>query len=96
MLTPETPLLASNEVCVTGIDGELVMLDVESGMYFGIDGCGVRMWELLAEPITPHAIGGRIADEFDVAPEQAREDALAFCVRLHDAKLVTALGPSAA
>ena len=94
MLTPETPLVARNEVFVTGIDGELVMLDVENGMYFGVDGSGVRMWELLAEPITPDAIGGRIADEFDVAPEQAREDALAFCVRLHDANLVTAPGTS--
>ena len=95
MLTSETPFVARKEVYCTEIDGELVMLVVESGMYVGIDGSGVRMWELLSEPTTPDAIGQQIAAEFDVPPEKAREDALAFCVRLHEVKLVTALDASA-
>ena len=31
------------------VEGEAVLLDLNSGMYFGLDGVGTRMWTTLAD-----------------------------------------------
>jgi hypothetical protein len=92
MTAHDVRLKINGEVFVTEFDGDLVLLSAETGTYFGIDGSGVRMWELLSDPITLAEIGEVIAAEFDVAPERARADAFAFCTELRGRGLVVEQG----
>lgn len=54
--------------------GEAVLLNLESGKYYGLDAVGTRMFALLKEngrlDITAHAL----YQEYDVAEEQLRGD----------------------
>ena len=51
----------------TSLAGEVVILDVEGGTYFGLDGVGARVWELLQAPRPVADIVDRLAPEYDVA-----------------------------
>lgn len=73
----------------TDISGETVVLQLDSGTYYGIDGVGTRVWELLqAEPRTVGELADRVTREYDVERERAREDVDDLLADLSDADLV--------
>jgi Coenzyme PQQ synthesis protein D (PqqD) len=55
---------------------EMALLNLETGVYFGLDEVGARMWELLAEHHNLQAVAERMEAEYDVAPAQLRKDLL--------------------
>ena len=48
------------------VDDETVLLDLESGMYFGLDGVGKRIWESVSNGITIGEIAKTISTEYEV------------------------------
>ena len=64
------------------VGDETVLLDLESGIYFGLDGVGKRIWETLSEDKTLAETIDLIVDEYDVAEEQARDDVIKFASNL--------------
>lgn len=87
-IASDVPLVVSDDVLASEIDEEIVMLHINKGTYFGIDGVGALIWKLLAKPITPDAIVAAVAEEFDVTSERCRQDVLAFCSELVEADLI--------
>jgi hypothetical protein len=57
---------------------EAVLLDLESGVYYGLDPVGARIWQLVQAPTTVGAVREAIVAEFDVAPERCERDLLAL------------------
>lgn len=51
MATLETVLVRSEQCLASGIDDELVMIDVESGHYFSLDAIGHDIWNRLEQPV---------------------------------------------
>lgn len=72
----------SDEVLCQVLDGEAVLLDLESGTYFGLDPVGTRLWQLAAEGKTLGAIHACMLDEFDVEAAVLRCDLQALLDRL--------------
>jgi hypothetical protein len=63
-----------DDVLVSELDGESVLLKLKSECYFGLDEIGTRFWERL---VSSHSIGGAyeaVLAEFDVEPDQLRAD----------------------
>ncbi len=58
------------------VRGQIALLNVETGVYFGLDEIGARMWELLCEHRTPRVAAERMESDFDVEPDRLREDLL--------------------
>lgn len=67
---------------------EMALLDLETGVYYGLDEVGARMWELLAEHGTVEAVAQRMLEEYDVAPEQLRGDLLRLVEELAAKRLI--------
>ena len=81
----------SPDVVSREVAGETVMLDLESGQYFGLDGVGRRIWELLTEnPRSADALADILAEEYDAPRETIKTDALALIEDLHARNLVVA------
>jgi hypothetical protein len=59
------------DVVFRELDGEAVILNLESGIYFGLDQVGTRIWQLLQEHGALQKVFETMCDEFD-----ARSDAL--------------------
>ena len=72
-----------------------VLLDLESGVYFGLDEVGTRVWALLLERGTPAAVCDALLEEFDVEPSVLTDDVLRLVGELQANGLVRAapVGP---
>jgi Coenzyme PQQ synthesis protein D (PqqD) len=69
-------------VMVRQLGDECVMLDMASGYYFGLDPVGARIWQLLSETSSFAEIVERLAQEYEVTPEQAESDLVRFVEEL--------------
>ena len=70
------------------VGDETVLLDLESGMYFGLEGVGKRIWESVADGNSLGEIAAIIAGEFEVEETQALTDLIAFASNLLERGLV--------
>jgi predicted transcriptional regulator len=52
----------------------VVILDMKSGTYYGLNTVGTRVWELMQQPVTFSQIHETLLDEYDVDPEECRQD----------------------
>ena len=62
------------DVLVSELDGESVLLKLQSESYFGLDDIGTRIWELLVSSASVQAAYDALLDEFDVDEGQLRGD----------------------
>ena len=81
----------SEDVVAREVGGEVVLLDLSSGQYFGLDAIGGRIWELLTErPHNLNELCDSIEAEYDAPRAQIETDLLALAKQLRDQKLITA------
>ena len=77
-ITPDTKLTIPTQVMSRLVDDQTVLLDLESGMYFGLEGVGKRIWESVSEGRSLGEIAEVISSEFEVDEDQALADAITF------------------
>jgi hypothetical protein len=61
-------------VLIRNLEGESVVLNLKTEMYFGLDEVGTRMWTLLSDAGNVQAAYDSLAAEYDVEPAQLRTD----------------------
>ena len=71
------------------LDGEAVVLDIVSGIYFGLDDVGTRVWQLLEEYQVLRRVLGVLGSEYDVALPHLEADLLRFVDQLRAKGLVS-------
>jgi hypothetical protein len=54
--------------------GEAAILNIKSGVYYGLDPVGARIWNLIQEPREVAEIQSTITSEYDVEPERCAQD----------------------
>jgi hypothetical protein len=70
------------------VDDELIILDVRSGRYFGLNDVGALIWGLLDGDHDRDALLAAVTTEFDVDEATAGDDLDALLAQLRDAGLV--------
>ena len=81
----------SDDVVSREVGGEMVLLDLESGQYFGLDTVGGRIWELLSErPRSLKELSDAIEAEFDAPRSRIESDLLALAKQLSEQELIVA------
>ena len=56
------------------VGDEMVLLNLDSGKYYGLDEVGARMWSLLAGLGAMEPVYLALIEEYEVAPGQLRHD----------------------
>ena len=74
----DTRLKIPPQVMSRVVGDEMVLLDLASGEYFGLDGVGQRIWESVSEGKSLAETVEAITAEYDVNTEQAQSDVLEF------------------
>ena len=64
------------------LGGEAVVLGLEKSMYYGLDGVGSRVWELIKQPQAVSSVRDTILDEYEVDRETCERDLLEFLGKL--------------
>jgi len=85
----DTKLSIPPQVMSRLVGEETVLLDLESGVYFGLDGVGKRIWESVADGLSLRETAATIAAEFEVEEAQAQADLIAFATDLVERGLLT-------
>ena len=88
MITTDNYIKRNKEVFASEIDDEVVMMNVDTGKYYGMDTVGSRIWELIAEEIQVREVIAKLMEEYDVGEEQCEKDVLEFLNELYENKLV--------
>lgn len=71
------------------LSGEMVLLNLATGEYFGLNEVGARMWSLLMKHGSPEPVLEALQAEFDVAPEVLRNDLMKLIADLSARGLVS-------
>ncbi|MBI3454385.1 MAG: PqqD family protein [Candidatus Rokubacteria bacterium] len=70
------------------LEGETVLLNLRTGVYFGLDPVGTRIWHLLREEQPLERILASLVEEYEVATPRCEEDLLGFVGLLQEHELV--------
>jgi hypothetical protein len=66
------------------MDGDLVMMSIDSGNYFGVGGIGPHIWNLIETPKGFDELVGSICAEFAVDADTASADLRTFLGKLSE------------
>ena len=89
MIALRDTLIAAESVVARKVGDDLVLLDLESGQYFGLDNVGCKVWNLIeSQPHSLYDIVGIIYSEYDASREQIESDLIELADALAEKKLV--------
>ena len=74
------------------VGGEVVLLNVATGVFHQLNGVGSYLWKRVADPQTIAELCARATLEYDADPETCRRDIEEFVRELHTHGLVRIVG----
>lgn len=89
-LTLDQTVAVSEDAVFRELDGESVVLNLETGMYYGLDAVGTVIWRAVEPTGTLRQALARVLDEFDTEHAAAEADLLELASRLIEKGLWTA------
>lgn len=87
-ISADSRFKALPEVVSRTVQDEQVLLNLESGIYFGLNPVGARIWSLIESGKAVNEITRQLCEEYEVSPAKAESDLLALVQQLAKAKLV--------
>jgi len=73
-LSSTTRVIASDTALSTTLDGEAVILETESGTYYGLNDVATQIWDTLDEPRTVAQLQESILEQYDVEADRVQRD----------------------
>ena len=90
-MAPNTIVTQTKELVSSDLDGETVLLSIETGKYYNMDPIGSRIWELIEEPLSVSKLCDILLSEFKVERKQCEKEVFAFLNRLAGDNLIQVL-----
>jgi len=92
MVTMNTTVVAAESLSVADLGGESVVLDSQSGKYYGLNEVGALVLELAQRPVTVAEITDSIQRQYDAPPDRIAEDVNVFLKDMISAELIKVVG----
>lgn len=83
-----TAVKRSSAQVSTALDEEVVILNIEESLYFGLEGVAACIWNAVSEPTNAAEICRQVMERFDVGEDQCRREVMAFLEELASAGLI--------
>jgi hypothetical protein len=87
-LTLDSRVTTGPDAVFRELDGEAVILNLDTGLYFGLNDVGTRIWQLIETHTDLRRVFEILRVEFDVADDRLQTDLLALVENLCDKGLV--------
>lgn len=91
MITEDVIIAAAKGIETADLEGEAVLLDINTGLYYGLSSVGARIMTMLKEPVRVSSIVETLLQEYDVDVHQLRSDIIGFLLEMEDRKLIQTL-----
>lgn len=95
-LTAESLISAHPEQLSSDLDGETILLQMSSGLYYGLNEIGAVIWEMIQTPHQFQDIQEKLLETYEVAPEVCKQEVTKLVSELYEAGLVEVKTPEAA
>jgi hypothetical protein len=69
-------ILVADDVVSCDLDGEAAILNINDGVYYGLDPIGAKIWNLIQKPKILFEVIEIICDEYDVDKDRCTDDIL--------------------
>lgn len=87
-LEPTTVVAQQTDTVAADIAGEIVVMDVDQGKYFGLDDIGSDIWRRLETPMSVATLCAALEADYAADPETIRTDVIALLQSLIERGLV--------
>ncbi|HUQ50563.1 MAG TPA: PqqD family protein [Terriglobales bacterium] len=88
-ITPQTKVTVTPDQVSSEVSGEIIILHVKDGMYFGLDDVGAVVWQAIQKPRRVDEIVNTMLEQFEVDREKCEADLCALLEQMVAAKLVS-------
>jgi hypothetical protein len=92
-ITSESTVAPTRRLVSADLGEEVILLHLETGLYYGLENVGARIWKLLQKPVKVGEIESALLDEYEVEPETCHAEVVTLLQRLIDQNLVEVTGP---
>jgi hypothetical protein len=75
---PHDRLSRTNSMIATELDQETVLMSIDAGAYYGLEGPARSIWEKLKTPLTFAALVEELVREYNISPETCAADIQVF------------------
>jgi Coenzyme PQQ synthesis protein D (PqqD) len=73
-ISRSSTIVAAKDQVSCDLAGEAVILNLKSGVYYGLDPVGARVWSLIQEPRTVSVVLDTLLEEYDVELGRCESD----------------------
>ncbi|MBO9711572.1 PqqD family peptide modification chaperone [Sphingomonas sp.] len=87
-IAPDAIIVRTSEALATEVDGEVVLIRIEDGVYFGLDQIGTEIWRRLAAPKQVSVLFEELREHFEGDSGRIEQETLAFLAELAENRLV--------
>lgn len=91
-ISPKTVFVTSKDNVSCALGEEAAILHMRSGVYYGLDPVGARVWNLLTQPRSVEELCKAVVAEYDVEPARCESDILALLDKMRSEGLVEVIG----
>ncbi len=88
MLTHSSIVVAIPEQVSSDLLEESVILDLKSGVYYGLNEVGSGIWKFIQKPRPVSEIVAKIIHSYEVEVDQCKQDIMQLLEQLLEAKLI--------
>lgn len=85
----QTKHALNRSVVFAELDAEAILLNTDTGIYFGLDGVAARVWTLLDQGLTDDQIHAQLLGEYAVDADELHADLARLIEQLEAHGLVT-------
>jgi Coenzyme PQQ synthesis protein D (PqqD) len=78
MVSLKSSLIIPREVLVCDLDEESVVLNLRTGIYYGLSGMAAHIWALAAEHGDLGVVFNALVQEYDVSEHELKDDLISF------------------
>jgi len=81
-LSLQSVVVAAKDQVSCDLGGEVAILSIRNGVYYGLDPVGAQIWNLLQKPLRVAEIREAVVQEYEVEPERCGRDLIALLEKL--------------
>ena len=85
---PDTIIVAADNQVSCDVDNEAALLNLTTGVYYGLDAVGAYIWKLVQAPTTVGALRERMVADFEIDAAVADSDLTEFLGEMLSAGLI--------
>lgn len=81
-------ILRREDINVSDLNGEKVMMDLNGGKYFALNKVGSRVWDIIDNKISIGDVVNILMREYDIDEKICIEEVISFIKKMNNAKII--------